>query len=110
MGEVLNGLNNVVKMLVRRTNAIWNIFLTSKEEARSLAGSILTTKSVRMQIEYMGIRRIKITLYGMTMDVEEDLVRLFFTNYGQVEEDIILQLTTSHKCFLKIPDTLICQG
>lgn len=38
-----------------------------------------------MQIEYMGTRRTKIPLYGVPMDVEENLVRVFFTNYIQVE-------------------------
>lgn len=32
MGEVLMGLNIVVKVLARRTNAMWDIFLTSKED------------------------------------------------------------------------------
>lgn len=55
-------------------NAMWDILLTSEKEARVLAGSILTTKLVSMQTEYMGTRKTHITLHGVPMDVEEDFV------------------------------------
>lgn len=121
MEEALTCLNIITKMLARRSNPMWDILLTSEEEAKTLAGCILTTKSVRTQTEYMGAERTKITLHGMPMDIEEeDLVGAFFTEYGQVEEitvvrsktgiatgDIILQVTMSHKYFLEVSNILM---
>lgn len=64
---------------------MWDIILTSEEEAKALAGSILTIKLVRIHTEYIGTRRTKITLYGMPMDVEENLVELSSQNMGRWE-------------------------
>lgn len=47
MEKVLKSLNIGVKLLVRRSNAMCDILLVS-EESRMLAGSIITTKIVRM--------------------------------------------------------------
>lgn len=37
--------------------------------------------------EYLRTRRKKINFHEVLMDVEMDLIGLFFTRYGQVEED-----------------------
>lgn len=39
------------------------------EEAKMLAGSTLTTKSVSLQTEYMATRRTKITVHGVPVDI-----------------------------------------
>lgn len=56
-----------------------SILLTSEKEAKTLAGCILSAKSVRMQTEYMCTQRTKITLHGVPVDTEDDLVGAFFT-------------------------------
>lgn len=71
----------MARVMTSRTNAMWDVLLAS-EEAKTLAGSILTTKSVRMKEEYMGTRRTKITLHGMPMDAAEDQSGAFFAKYG----------------------------
>lgn len=83
MEKVLKSVNIGVKLLVRRSNAMCDILLVS-EESRMLAGSIITTKIVRMQTEHMGTQRTKITLHWMPMDVEEDHVGTFFTCMGRL--------------------------
>lgn len=36
------------------TNPMWDILLVTKEEVKQVAKSILTTKAVHLQTEYMG--------------------------------------------------------
>lgn len=65
-----------------------------------------------MQTEYIGIRRTKIFLHEVSMDLVKDVAGAFFSEYGQVEGvasvrskisiatgDIIRQVTMSSKCF-----------
>lgn len=44
----------------------------NRELAKELAGTILTTKLVGIQTEYMGTLKTKITLPGVPMDISED--------------------------------------
>lgn len=53
MEEALKSLNIGDKVLALQSNARWDILLQTEEAAKSLAGSILTTKSLRLQTEYM---------------------------------------------------------
>lgn len=69
MEETLKSLHIGAKMLIRKTNAMWNILLANENKAMTLADSILTTKSVRIQTECMGTHRTRITLHGVSMDI-----------------------------------------
>lgn len=53
MEKALKILHIGTKILARRSNALWDILLATKEEAKMLAGSTLITKSIRLQSEYM---------------------------------------------------------
>lgn len=50
MKEVLKSINIGTKVLAKRSNAMADIMLATVEAAKRLAGNILTTKSVRLQI------------------------------------------------------------
>lgn len=65
MEEDLKSLKIGPKILARRSNAFWAILLATDEEAKQLAESTLAKKSVRLQTEYMGTRRTKVTVHGM---------------------------------------------
>lgn len=39
---------------------------------------------IRLQTEYMGTGRMKITVHGMYLDITVDHVGVFFANFGQV--------------------------
>lgn len=71
-------------MLAKRSNAMWDILIGDTEEAVKLTGSILTTKSLRMQTEYMGTRKTKITLHRMPMDITDDHLGAYFSQYEPV--------------------------
>lgn len=57
MEEALKSLNIGDKVLVRCCIEMCGLVVKKVEAAKSLAGDILTTKSVRMQTEYMGRRQ-----------------------------------------------------
>lgn len=59
-----------------------------KKDAKQL-GSILTTKNLRLQTEYMGTRRIKITVLRVPVDISEDR-RGAFSKFSKVEEVMAL--------------------
>lgn len=54
MEEGLNCLSITPKILPRRSNAMRDISLATVDEANALAVTIITTKSVRTQTEYLG--------------------------------------------------------
>lgn len=60
-------------MLVKRSNATRDILLVSEEAVKELAGIILTTKSVGLQTEYMGIQKTRVTLHRVIMVIIGEL-------------------------------------
>lgn len=79
--DTLKSLNIGVKVLARISNAMWGSVLANEDQTSSLAGSILSTKSVKMQTEYFGTRRARITLHGVSMDITEFHLAAFFARY-----------------------------
>lgn len=71
MEETLKSFSIASKILARRSNAIWDILLATIEEAKVLAEGILTTKPLRLQIEYLDIQKTKMTLHGVPLDIED---------------------------------------
>lgn len=51
-----------------------------------LAGNILMIKTVRLQTEYMGTCRTRVTVHGVPADISEDQMGAFFTKYREVNE------------------------
>lgn len=56
---------------------------------KSLAGSVLTTKSVRLQFEYMGTQKTRVMLDGVPMDLTVERLGVFF-KFGDVSGDYML--------------------
>lgn len=65
-----------------RTNALWDLLLQTEQQAKSLAGSVLSTKNLRLQTEYMGARRTNVTVH----DISDDRMGAFFAKFGEVNE------------------------
>lgn len=72
--------------MARRTIVIWDILLPTEQEAKQLPGSVLTTRNPRLQKEYMGTRKTKITVHGVPVDISEDRMGTAFSKFGKVEE------------------------
>lgn len=117
MEEALKSLKMGPNILARMTNALWDIFLLTEDEAKMLAGSTLTTKSVRLQTKYLGTRLTKITVHGVPVDISADRLVDYFAQFGQVEEvkvtisteDFVLQVALMRKSFGEIPNVLLCK-
>lgn len=86
MEEALKSLNITAKILARRTRALWDLLMASEEEARKLAGTVLTSKILWLQTEYMGTRRTNVTVHGVPIDISEDHLGAFFAQYGKIEK------------------------
>lgn len=106
-------------VLVKRSNVKWNILLLTEEAAKKMSGSIFTTKLLRMKIEYMDPRKIRVTLDKVPIYISEEA---FFFQYGNVEDvspfigkesiangDIVLQMTVTLKNHFDILGSLICR-
>lgn len=78
MEEALKSLKISPKILTRCTNALWDILLATEEETKKLAGSNLATKSVRLQTEYLGMMRTKVTVHGVPVHIIGDRLGAFF--------------------------------
>lgn len=81
--ETIERLNIAVCVIVTRSTAIWDFLLATEETDKKLDGSIVTTKSVRLQTEYMSTGKIKVTLHT-PMDILFDHLGTFFSKYGPV--------------------------
>lgn len=81
MEEALKNLNIAPKVLAESSNAMWDVLLATEDKAKKLTGSILTSKSVRLQTEYLGTRKTRITLHGGDLGGP---FRDIFAQYGQV--------------------------
>lgn len=58
-----------------------DILLRTEVAGKSLADSILTTKRVRLQTQYMGAKKAKVTLLGVPLYISED--HLFFVFFSK---------------------------
>lgn len=79
MEEILKTLKINSKVLARRTFVIWDILLPTEQDAKQLVGSVLTARNLRLQKEYMGTRKTKITVHGVHVDILEDRMGAFFS-------------------------------
>lgn len=77
MEEALKSLQIQPKVLAHQSNTMWDVLLANKGQPKNLAGSILTTKSVCLQTEYMGTQKTSFTLLSMPMDVTEEWLQSF---------------------------------
>ena len=60
--DLLKTANIPGKYFCRRSFATWDVLLPSEEVAKSLAGGNITTRFFRLQPEYRGKRRIRVTV------------------------------------------------
>lgn len=106
------------KALRKKSNAVYDILMSSKEATEKLSGSIFTIKSMRMQTEYMSTWKIK---NYVSMEITDDRLGGYFSQYGRVEDvtsipskagivtgDYKGHVMVTRKSFLDIPDTLLC--
>ena len=84
--ELLKAAGIPAKYYCRRSFATWDILLPSEELATKLAGDNVTSKYFRLQPEYLGRRRIKITVCNVPIQLNEEVLAAFLSTYGDIEE------------------------
>ena len=73
------------KYFCRRSFATRDVQLLSEELTVKLAGNNITSKYLRLQAEYMGRRRIKVTVCNVPIQLSGDAIAAFLTEYGGVD-------------------------
>ena len=82
------------KYFYRRSFATWDVLLPTEEIAKKLARSNITTKYFRLQPEYRGQRRIKVTVCNVSMELNGDVIAAYLSSYGGGED--YTQITSAH--------------
>lgn len=72
---------------------MWDILLVPEEVEKALVGSTLSTKTMRLQTEYMGTRKTWITLHEVPMYITEDHLGAFFADYSPVDYSPVVERT-----------------
>lgn len=81
MEEALKKFIIEANVLARRINTIyiWDILIQTEEAVKTLAGSILTTKSVELKTEYITTRKSIVKLNGFPLYISVDYLGVLFT-------------------------------
>lgn len=104
-----------MKLLARRSNAMWDVLLAKAEEQSHWRNKGGETS------EYVGTRKSQITLHGVPMYITNDHLGAFIAKYSQVEEvsavrsragiatsDYEVMVIMTRKDFLEVPNVLKC--
>ena len=73
--DLLKSANIPGKYFCRRSFATWDVLLPSEEVAKKLAGGNITTRFFRLQPEYRGKRRIKVTVCNVSMQLSGEFLK-----------------------------------
>ena len=107
------------KYYCRRSFATWDVLLPSEELVSKLAGDNVTSKYFRLQPEYLGRRRIKITVCNVPIQLNEEVLAAFLSTYWDIEEvtkakspngtahgDYLFTMCLDKGVFMAIPHTV----
>ena len=92
--EVIKTAGIPGKYFYRRSFDTWDVLLPSEEIAKKLATKNITTKYFRLQPEYRGKRRIKVTVCNVSMLLNGDVLASYISSYGGVEDYTLI--TSAH--------------
>ena len=84
--KVFEETNIPDRYFCRRSFATWDVLLPSEEAAKKLAGSNINTRFFRLQPEYQGWRKIKVTVSNVSMQLSGDVLAAYLSIYGDVEQ------------------------
>ena len=76
-----------------RSFVTWDVLLPSEEAAKRLVGGNITDGFFRLQPEYRGKCRIKVTVCNVSMQISGDVLAAFLSIYGGVEQ--VIQITSN---------------
>ena len=103
-----------------RSFTTWDVLFPSSDQAGKVALSNIMTKFFRLQPEYLGTRRIWVTVYNIPAFITGEVLATFLSTYGRVEEinllrsaagtayrDYVLRMCLTREDFQAIPETII---
>ena len=101
--------------------ATWDVLLPMEKQAAKVAESDVITKNFRLQPEYKGTRRLRVTVCNVPAIITGEVLAAYLSAYGHVEEfnllrspagtaygDYAFRLCLTRDGFKAIPETLIC--
>ena len=71
----------------------WDVLLPSSDQAAKVASSNIITKFFRLQPEYLGTRRIQVTICNVPAFITGEVLAAFLSAIGHVEEINLLRST-----------------
>ena len=84
--DLLKAAGSLAKYFFRRSFATWDVLLPFEDLTIKLASSNINPTFFRLQPEYLGKRRIKITVCNVPVQINGDVFAAFLSEYGDVEE------------------------
>ena len=104
----------------RKSFATWDVLLPSSDQAAKVASSNINTKFFRLQPEYLGTRRIRVTVCNVPAFITGEVLAAFLSTYGRVEEinllrsaagtaygDYVFRMCLTRVGFQAIPETIV---
>ena len=105
----------------RKSFATWDVLLPTEQQAAKTAEKDIITKHFRLQPEYQGTRRLRVTVCNVPAIITGEVLAAYLSAFGQVEEFNLLRspagtaygvyafrLCLTRDGFKAIPETLIC--
>ena len=118
--ELLRKAGIPCQYFCRKSFATWDVLLPTEDQAAKLAANNITTKYFRLQPEYRGTRRLRVTICNVPAHITGVVLAAYLSSYGQVEEynllrspagtaygDYAFRLCLTRDGFKAIPETLI---
>ena len=119
--ELLRKAGIPCQYFCRKSFATWDVLLRSEEQAAKAAESDIITKNFRLQPEYKGTRRLRVTVCNVPAIITGEVLAAYLSAFGQVEEcnllrspagtaygDNAFRLCLTRDGFKAIPETLTC--
>ena len=104
----------------RKSFATWDVLLPSSDQAAKFASTNINTKFFRLQPEYLGARRIRVTVCNVPAFITGEVLAAFLSTYGRVKEinllrsaagtaygDYVFRMCLTREGFQAIPETIV---
>ena len=77
--EQLKAAGIPARYFCRRSFTTWDVLLLSEDLAKKLAGSNITSKYYRLQLEYKGHRKIRVTMCNVPIQLNGDVLAAYLS-------------------------------
>ena len=92
--ELLKKAGIPCQYFCRKSFATSDVLLPTEDQAAKLAANNVTIKYFRLQPEYRGTRRVRVTICNVPAHITGEVLAAYLSSYGQVEEFNLLRSPT----------------